>query len=112
MTPVSALYAQQFLDTSINPEKWPKGPFFNGRDDSFARGTRFTVNDSLYSRPVFPLSNGAFRVSLRPSVVEQWTQDRSDVSPFFDPVNFPGSNVKPMANNGARDHVPTADRLQ
>ena len=70
-----------------------------------------TVNDSLYSRPVFPLSNGAFRVSLRPFVVEQWTQVRSDVSPFFDPVNFPGSNVKPMANNGARDHVTTATRL-
>ena len=27
---------------------------------------------------------------------------------FFDPANFSGSNVKPMANNGARDHVSTA----
>ena len=46
-----------------------------------------------------------------PSVVEQSTQNRSGVAPSFDPVNFPRSNVTPMANNGARDQVPTAARL-
>ena len=91
MIPASALHAQQFPASGINPEKWPKTAVFGGRVNSFERGTCFTVNDSLYSRPIFPLSNGAYRVSLRPSVVEHSTQDRSGVAPFFDPVNFPGS---------------------
>ena len=76
-----------------------------------ARGTCFIIDDSLYSRPIFPLSNDAYRVSLRPSVAEQSAQDRRGVAPFFDTVNFPGSYVKTISNNGARDHVPTADRL-
>ena len=88
-----------------------KRPFFDGRVNNFARGTRFTVNDCLYSRPILPLSNGVYHMSLRLAVAEQSTQDRSGVAPFFDPVNFLGANVKPMANNGARDHVPTAARL-
>ena len=69
------------------------------------------MDDSQYSRLIFSLSNGAYRVSLRPSIVEQSTQDRSGVAPFFDLVNFPGSSVNPMANSGARDHVLTAARL-
>ena len=50
----------------------------------------------------FPLSR-ADRMSPRPSVLEQSTQDRISVGPFFDPANFPNSQVKPMANNGASD---------
>ena len=111
MTSVPALHAQQFPATSINPEKWSKTAVFNGGDNSFARGARFTTDDSQYSRPIFPLSNGAYRVSLRPSIVEQSTQDRSGVAPFFDLVNFPGSSVNPMASSGARGHVLTAVRL-
>ena len=72
-------------------KKWPKTAVFGERVKGFKRGTRFTVNDSLYSRPIFPLSNDAYGVSLRPSVVEQSAQDRSGVALFFDPVNFPGS---------------------
>ena len=111
MTPVSALYTQQFPTTSINPEKRSKRPFLNGRDNGFARGTRITMNDNQYPRSIFPICNGVYCMSLRPSLVEQSTQDRSDVITFFDPVNFSGTNVKPMANNGARDHVLTAARL-
>ena len=51
-----------------------------------------------------------YRMSLRPSVLEQLTLDRSGVDPFFSPVNFPGSNVKPVVNNGANDHMPTVAR--
>ena len=91
--------------------KMNKNGRFSAEGNSFERGTRFTKNDSLYSRPVFPLSNGACRMSLRLSVLEQSAQDWTDVAPFFDPANFPGSNVTPMANNVTCDHVPTAARL-
>ena len=77
MTPVSALQAQQFPVTRINPEKWPKTAVFNGRDNSSARGTRFTMDDGLYSRQIFPLSNGVYRMSLRLSIAEQSARDPS-----------------------------------
>ena len=67
-----------------------KLPFFGGRVISFERSTRFTVKDGLYSRPIFSQSNGAYRVSLRPSIPEQSTQDRSGVAPFFAPSIFLG----------------------
>ena len=78
MTPVSALHAQQFPATSINPGKWPKTAVFNGRDNSFARSTRFAMHDSQYPRFIFPISNGFYCMPLRPSVAEQSTKDRSD----------------------------------
>ena len=77
MAPVSALQAQQFPVIRINPEKWPKTAVFNGRDNSFARGTRFTMDDSLYSRLIFPLSNGVYRMSLRLPIAEQSARDPS-----------------------------------
>ena len=48
---------------------------------------------------------------LRHSVLEQSTEDLGGNDPFFfRPSQFSGSNVKPIASNGARDHVPTAAR--
>ena len=85
-----------------------KRSFSNDRYRHFARGMCTTAKDTQYSRPFSSPSNRAYRALLRSSVLEQSTQDRSEVAPFFDPVNFPGANVKPMANNETRDHVPTA----
>ena len=75
-----------------------KRPFFDGRVNSFALGTRFTVTDSLYSRPVFPLSNGVYRMSLRLFLAEQSARDPSDAAQFFAVFGFFVSNVKPMAH--------------
>ena len=106
--PVSSLHARQFPSTSINPENGQEGRFSSEELIALnvARASLWTTVYLLAN-----LSNGAYRVSLRPSVVEQSTQDWSGVAPLFDPVNFPGSNVKPIANNGARDHVVKAASL-
>ena len=93
-----------FLTPAINPEKWSKRPFFDERANSSARGTGFTVNDSLYSRPVFPLSNGVYRMSLRLSVGEQSARDAINVRHFFAALVFSVSNVKTMA------HIRTCQR--
>ena len=80
------------------------GRFFDGRVNSFAHDTRFTVTDSLYSRPVFPLSNGVYRMSLRLFLAEQSARDPSDAAQFLALFGFSVSNVKPMA------HVRTCQR--
>ena len=41
------------------------------------------MNDILYVRPISPLSNGVYLMSLRPSVAEQSVRDPSGVGPFF-----------------------------
>ena len=74
MLPILPLHAQQFPRTSTNPENGQKRLFLGARVSSF---TRFTVNVSLYSRPIFPLSNGAYRMSLKLRVAEQLARDRS-----------------------------------
>ena len=40
------------------------------------------MNDILYARPISPLSNGVYLMSLRPSVAEQSVRDPSGVGPF------------------------------
>ena len=85
-----------------------KWSFSNDRHCHFARGACTAANDAPYDRPFSSPSNRTFCISLRPSVPEQSTQDRSGV---FDPVNFLSANAKPMANSRARDRVPTAARL-
>ena len=62
----------------------------NGRVNSFARGTPFAVNDGPYSRPIFSLSNGVYRMSLRPPVAEQSARDPSGAVRFL-PPNAPDS---------------------
>ena len=77
MLPILPLHAQQFPRTSTNPENGQKRPFLDSKINSFESGTRFTVSASLYSRPIFPLSNGAYRMSLKLWVAEQLARDRS-----------------------------------
>ena len=88
MLPILPLHAQQFPRTSTNPENGQKRPFLGARVSSF---TRFTVNISLYSRPIFPLSNGAYRMSLKLRVAEQLARDRSGrkVGPDRDRTGHP-----------------------
>ena len=77
-----------------------KRPFFDGRVNSFARGTRFTVTDSLYSGSIFPPSSGVYRMSLRLSIAKQSARYFSDDAHFFAVFEFSVSNVKPMTHDG------------
>ena len=104
VTLVSVLYAQQFPATSINPENGQKWSLFNGRDNSFARDTRFTMDDSLYSRSIFLIPNGVYCKSLRLSIAEQLARDPNGAVQFFAIFEFSVSNAKPMA------HVRTCQR--
>ena len=105
MTPVSTLYAKQFPCTSINPEKnGQKRPFLDGRVQSFARSMCFIVN-RLYSRPISPLSNRVYRMSLRLSVVNQTARDLSGAARFC--TNFRIFRFQCWTND-ARLHVPAA----
>ena len=83
--------------------------FCNDSYRHFALGVCTAASDATYDRPFSSPPNCAYGMSLRPSVPEQSTQDRSAVNRFFDPANFPVSNIESMTNNGARDHVPIAD---
>ena len=102
MVPVSATYVQQFPSTSINPENARKRPFLYGRAHNFARDSCFAMNDILYARSIFSLSNGVYLMSLRPSVAVQSAREPSGVGSFSAVLDFSISNVKPMEHASTR----------
>ena len=59
-----------------------KQRFLDVRDHDFACRRCFTLNDTVNSRPICPLSVRVYRISLRPSVAVIWTRYWSDVGPF------------------------------
>ena len=86
--PISASHVQQLPSTSRVPKIALKLAFSNNECRHFVRAACTDANDTPYARPFSPPSNRVYRMLLRPSVLEESTQDRSGVGSFFPPF-FP-----------------------